>query len=597
MSRNAALDNDFSTDPTTKGIIYSDDDQESKYNKNSNEGNKDKDREDNGDEDGGDDEDKDKDREDDKDEDNDAEDANYYDDNFYKSLLFDDNDDNSIGNAKYCVPLARGAGAGRKLKSGHPDKPNTDGMSEQEAEEVLSKWEKDWKKARDKDRRKSAHEDEFDDTITYTGVLSNLLRTMTEVKKVKASPFKVGDTFLTKDRLLLRIVEEANLYGVQTAIKRSDTFQVDARGLNGDTFHIQGNLGKNTGWKVTVCVVGIESISCPATPNATAAEKRTSPAADNNRVDSFLEIRGQESNLNNTARARDDTDDNGIGNKKKERIKRQKSPMKSKYLVPLMTAALTERPNIFNKEMTTILKPYINDVFITNALLQKTCSDIYTLVFGDPSENVQLLGLLAVRMEALGHYFEVMTKTQMEVTQKLVEIVLSECVKKAKKGGNKMKREEKIKFVKEWKEKNFEMLLDKGLIEETTLHKFVGRIYMAASTGKQNVPMLQTIYQSDAAHMNFGKYTLYSCYGITAYCNASPVTFSIVFGNEDKSGWVDWTFTMKMHPCLNAPEITIITNREKGFIEAIAEVLPLAVNFFCSFHQKKNIETFVKGGK
>jgi hypothetical protein len=43
--------------------------------------------------------------------------------------------------------------------------------------------------------------------------------------------------------------------------------------------------------------------------------------------------------------------------------------------------------------------------------------------------------------------------------------------------------------------------------------------------------------------------------------------------------------------------LTIITDREKGSIKAIAEVLPLAVNFFCSFHQKKNIETFVNGGK
>jgi hypothetical protein len=51
------------------------------------------------------------------------------------------------------------------------------------------------------------------------------------------------------------------------------------------------------------------------------------------------------------------------------------------------------------------------------------------------------------------------------------------------------------------------------------------------------------------------------------------------------------------NPCLNTPETAIITNLEKGSIEAIAEVLPLADNFFCSFHQKKNIETFVKGGK
>ncbi len=106
---------------------------------------------------------------------------------------------------------------------------------------ALSKWEKDWKKAWNKDRRKSAREDEVDDTITYTGVLSDLLRTMTEVK---VSPLKVYDTFPTKDRLLLRIVEEANLYGVQIAIKRSDTFQVDARGLKRDTIHVHGTLGR-----------------------------------------------------------------------------------------------------------------------------------------------------------------------------------------------------------------------------------------------------------------------------------------------------------------------------------------------------------------
>jgi hypothetical protein len=98
--------------------------------------------------------------------------------------------------------------------------------------------------------------------------------------------------------------------------------------------------------------------------------------------------------------------------------------------------------------------------------------------------------------------------------------------------------------------------------------------------------------------MHFGKYMLYSCYGITANCNASPVAFGIVFGNEDKSGWVDfWKFAKKIHPALNTPETTIITNWEKGSIEVMEEVLQLAVNFFHSFHRKKNIATFVKGGQ
>jgi hypothetical protein len=55
--------------------------------------------------------------------------------------------------------------------------------------------------------------------------------------------------------------------------------------------------------------VSIESISRPVTPNTTAAEKRTSPAADNNSIDPFEEIGGQEGSVDDMAV--DDTDHNG----------------------------------------------------------------------------------------------------------------------------------------------------------------------------------------------------------------------------------------------------------------------------------------------
>ncbi len=150
---------------------------------------------------------------------------------------------------------------------------------------------------------------------------------------------------------------------------------------------------KSAGWKVAVCVVGIEIISCLATPNATAAEKRTSPAGNNNSVDLLVEFGGQEGNPDDTNG--DDTENDGDGNEKMITRKKQKSPVISKYLVPLMKAAIMEWPSISNKEMATILKPYINDIFITGAFLQKT------RVFGNPCENVQLLGSLAVHIEAL----------------------------------------------------------------------------------------------------------------------------------------------------------------------------------------------------
>ena len=57
------------------------------------------------------------------------------------------------------------------------------------------------------------------------------------------------------------------------------------------------------------------------------------------------------------------------------------------------------------------------------------------------------------------------------------------------------------------------------------------------SYSNEVVPYLQNVFQADAAHMNFGKYTLFSCYGSTANANTSPIDFAILFGNEDKAGW------------------------------------------------------------
>ena len=225
----------------------------------------------------------------------------------YKSSLFnDDVDDDSIDDTAYRVESAKGAGAGRKANPGCPEKPNTDGMSKKESEEALRRWEKSWKHEKDRERRKSAHGKAIDETITYTGVVSDLLRPMTEVK---LTPMKVGDNFPTKCILTLRIVEEANLYGVCIAFKRSNSFQVDVCGLVGDTFHVHANQKRNVGWSVSVCQKHIDGLnhpttptahSCPTTPVATPTAEE--PTVEDNTEDEhnfknpFEEIVGEEGN-------------------------------------------------------------------------------------------------------------------------------------------------------------------------------------------------------------------------------------------------------------------------------------------------------------
>ncbi len=97
--------------------------------------------------------------------------------------------------------------------------------------------------------------------------------------------------------------------------------------------------------------------------------------------------------------------------------------------------------------------------------------------------------------------------------------------------------------------------------------------------------------------MSFGKYTLYSCYGTTANCNTYPVAFEILFGNEDKEGWMDFgDFDKSVHPSIDETRVTIITGQAKGLTQSIAEVLPSTGHFHCSYHRRQNIIKFVRGG-
>jgi len=188
-------------------------------------------------------------------EDLDFEDARDFsqDEDFYKSNSFSDEDDVSLGLSEYCVPSARGHGSGQRPEPGRPDKPNTAGMSEQEALFALLQWQAIWKSDKDRDRRRIAQIPNL--TIDFMGVVLDIMRIMTEVF---ASRLQVGHTLPTKDILLCRIAEEANLLSVRTTIKRSDKFQMMVMAINQeqDPFLVHSSYSMSNDWKVTVYVEG-----------------------------------------------------------------------------------------------------------------------------------------------------------------------------------------------------------------------------------------------------------------------------------------------------------------------------------------------------
>jgi hypothetical protein len=71
---------------------------------------------------------------------------------------------------------------------------------------------------------------------TYTGVLNDPLRTMTDVE---SSSLMLDHTFPTKKVLLLRITEEANLSGCHVSSKRSDDYRVQVVGSSDSSFKIK----------------------------------------------------------------------------------------------------------------------------------------------------------------------------------------------------------------------------------------------------------------------------------------------------------------------------------------------------------------------
>ncbi len=128
--------------------------------------------------------------------------------------------------------------------------------------------------------------------------------------------------------------------------------------------------------------------------------------------------------------------------------------------------------------------------------------------------------------------------------------------------------------------------------------KFPTGILVAPSTSKVQAPFLQDVIQADAAHMSFGKYTLFSAYANIANMTMASLGFAILFGNKNKHNWTTfWKFIKNTHPIVNLNNKTIITDQDKGSIATINEFIPKAALFHCSFHRHQNIIKKFGGGK
>ena len=506
---------------------------------------------------------------------------------YQASAAFQSDSDESYDPAAYRVTSRKGVGGGRPLIPGLTPKPDISGMSKEDGKQTLKEWRVKRKSETDALRRKISQSSlekskiegpeiiSDNNNIVFTGDVSPVMRTMVQVS---TEPLQVGHNFPTRDIMLLRVLEEANLYGVYVTISRSDSLQFLASGNN---FLVTGVWGIRKGWNITNAEYPSSSREIPL------------QAHDSNMKEDDL-VEG------NPDDGEESADDDPTPKSRKLARRHHTTPIRSVILIPIVRDAVAQRPNLSNKDMMQLLKLYVKPLFLTRALLQNTRAQARFEIFGNPNDNVKCVHLLKETLSKLGHQVQLLTSPPRDVLFKLQEIIVEEEKAKNRKANVKWSSDDKIAFIDEWKRKHASMLDEHGLgqtLPDGVLNKFVTGILVSVAPAANGVPLLQTVYQADACHLEFGKYTMFTIYGIGANNNTFPVAMAILFGNENLASWVNFfTFAVNAHPCLNDAKVTIISDKDKGLMGAIAEVLPKAVNFMCSYHRRKNITIQVRGG-
>jgi hypothetical protein len=365
----------------------------------------------------------------------------------------------------------------------------------------------------------------------------------------------VGDVFRNKDVLKLRIAEEANLRGISTRVLRSDLMNLTVVGIN---FYVHATVYENVGWCIHAAV-------CRECDDILKIPPR-------DRIDLSVVV----------------------SNKGYVRI-----PIKAKMIVPIIRAAVADNPGITYQSIREIMKPYAKELTLTESIIQDGKDLAKNELFGNADDNVKYAKGVKDTLTEMGHAVELRYHNRRRSLQLLSSVIINEeQLRRKKMNMPALEKQLQLKFVMDWKKENAQWINTVFGYEDGPQFEFLSGALFATSSSRHMVPRLQHVVQADGAHSNFGKYTLFSAYASTANGNMSSLAFGLLFGNEDTKNWaIFWNFVLRVHPCLNSPEITILTDQDKGSIAAVEQEIPSAAQFHCSFHRRQNIIKNLGGGK
>ena len=233
------------------------------------------------------------------------------------------------------------------------------------------------------------------------------------------------------------------------------------------------------------------------------------------------------------------------------------------------------------------MKSYAKEYTLTDSIVQDARDRAKLELFGSAEENVRYVRGVMDHVRRLGHEVEMIFQDRQKTIKAASAVVLHEDLLRRKK----MKlpaldKAGQLQYVNKWKAKNELYLNTEFGFNDGPQSTFLTGILFATSSSKCLVLLLQHLVQADDAHSSLGKYKLFSAYATTANGNMSPLAFGLLFGNEDTNNWSKfWSFVKKVHPCIDSPKVTILTDQDKDSIYAIGKEVKQAAQFHCSFHK------------
>ncbi len=319
----------------------------------------------------------------------------------YDEDIFED--DEEEGDLTYFRSTTQGK-RGRRLIDGGPPRPDTSGMTDEAAKMTLQQWRVNRKAHTDKQERLRRKEMRSGGQLgtNHTGILSSCLRIMTDVESL---PFLVNHTFPTRELLNLHIAKEANLYGCNITVKRSDNFMLAVAGSKDSLFHVNASCSSSSGWKVNQCY----------TRHATLSARSTEQNVENS--EGRVEGGEEDGDMDKEAEDSDDIEDGGEDGdadgllkegdadgflKRKHKTHKPRTPIKARWLLPFIHNKMADMPNMSNGETKNLLADYVKAKFLTGLLLQNARKIARDEIFGDPSNNVFYTRGLVAKMEEAG---------------------------------------------------------------------------------------------------------------------------------------------------------------------------------------------------